>query len=379
MSAAGPGGAGCEWDVPIVDAHHHFWDLARNPHPWLRDLPMIPFRYGDYGALRGRDFLPADYDAAAAGLPVAATVTMEGEWDPADPLGESRWMSELAAATGRPAAHVSQAWLDRADAPAVLSALAAMPLVRGVRHKPRAAPSARDIERGAPGSMGDPRWRAGYALLARYGLQFELQTPWWHLDEALDLIAAHPETPLVLNHTGLPSDRSVEGLAGWRAAMRRLAGAPRVSVKISGLGLAGRPWKIEDNIGIVRDTVALFGVERCMFASNFPVDGLCGDLRTIFEGFARAVSDLPRKARAALFHDNAVRIYRLAARPAVPSGDPACSGVEGAASMQGGGSGQARAATRWFEPGAARGARRSGPRLPAGHSARTALIGRGSP
>ena len=56
--------------------------------------------------------------------------------------------------------------------------------------------------------MSDPRWREGYALLSQHGLHFELQAPWWHLDEALELVAAHPETSLILNHTGLPTDRS---------------------------------------------------------------------------------------------------------------------------------------------------------------------------
>jgi predicted TIM-barrel fold metal-dependent hydrolase len=298
--------------LPIIDAHHHFWDLARNPHPWLQREPPIPFRYGDYGALRGRNFLPPEYDAVAEGHRVVATVTMEGEWDPADTLGEARWMTRLAAETGRPAAHVAQAWLDRGDIADVLAAYAAMPLVRGVRHKPRTAARPDMVERGARGGMGDPLWRAGYALLAQAGLHFELQAPWWHIDEALDLIAAHPEVKLVLNHTGLPADRSEEGLAGWRAAVRRLATAPQASVKISGLGLKGQRWRLADNRAIIRDTIEIFGVARCMFASNFPVDGLCGSFDTIYSGFKAATADLPRRDRLALFHDNAIRIYRLA-------------------------------------------------------------------
>lgn len=304
-------GAAPTFDLPIIDPHHHFWDLDRNPHPWLRDLPMIPFRYGDYSALRGRNFLPADYDAATAGIPVVATVTMEGEWDPADPLGEAQWMAELAARTGRPAAHVAQAWLDRADLGQMLRGLARLPLVKGVRHKPRAAATPADVVHGATGSMSDPRWRAGYAELAAHGLHFELQTPWWHLDEALGLAMDYPGTALVLNHTGLPADRSSAGLAGWQAAMRRLAAAPQVSVKISGLGLHGQPWRAEDNAGIIRDTIDIFGWDRCTFASNFPVDGLCGGMEQIYAGFATAVAHLPREQRAALFHDNAVRVYRL--------------------------------------------------------------------
>ena len=82
-------------------------------------------------------------------------------------------------------------------------------------------------------------------------------------------------------------------------------------LKISGLGLAGKPWRVEDNAPVVRDAIAIFGAERCMFASNFPVDGLVGSFDTIFGGFAAAVADRPLETQRALFHDNACRIYRL--------------------------------------------------------------------
>jgi predicted TIM-barrel fold metal-dependent hydrolase len=294
----------------IVDAHHHFWDLAHNYHPWLCDEPMIPFRYGDYSTIR-KSFLPEDYRRASRGQNVVATVTMEGEWNPRDPAGESRWMQTVADRCGFPQAHVAQAWLDADDVPEVLAAQAAIPLVRSVRHKPRAAAAPDRVEPGAPGSMGDPRWRRGFALLKDFDLHFDLQTPWWHLYEAADLAEAFGETLIVLNHTGLPNDRSPEGLAGWRAAMRAFAARPNTVVKISGLGLPNRPWLLADNRPIIRDTIEIFGVDRCMFASNFPVDGVIADFGTIYSGFKQAVADLPEPDRKKLFHDNAVRVYRL--------------------------------------------------------------------
>jgi len=142
-------------------------------------------------------------------------------------------------------------------------------------------------------------------------LHFELQTPWWHLDAAVELAHDFPATPMVLNHTGLPSDRSVEALNGWRAAMARLAREPNVAVKISGIGLPGQAWTVANNGPIIPDTIAMFGTERCMFASNFPVDGLAGSFDGIFTGFKQATSALPAASRRQLFHDNAVRIYRL--------------------------------------------------------------------
>jgi predicted TIM-barrel fold metal-dependent hydrolase len=183
--------------------------------------------------------------------------------------------------------------------------------VRSVRHKPRAAPSPVQVVPGAPGSMGDPKWRAGYALLAQHDLSFDLQTPYWHLAEAAELARDFPATQIILNHTGLPADRSAAGLDAWRAAMRTLAATPNVAVKISGLGQRGHRWTVEANGGIVRDTIAIFGVARCMFASNFPVDSLCADFDTIYSGFKTITADMAAADRRKLFHDNAVRFYRL--------------------------------------------------------------------
>ena len=297
-------------DLAIIDAHQHFWDLERNYHPWLRDEPMIPFRYGDYRALK-RNYLPDDYRADSQNHTIAGTVYMEAEWNPADPLGETRWIEQLHAETGLPTAMVTQAWLDRDDVADVLAAQSQSPLVRGIRHKPKAAASAAEVRAGAAGSMSDPRWRAGYALLEEYGLSFDLQTSYWHLYEAAELAGDFPKIPMIINHTGLPADRSAAGLNNWRSALRAVAEQPNTALKISGLGLPGKPWRLSDNQDIILDAIALFGVERCLFASNFPVDGLCGDFDTIINGYKQAVADFEPAEQRLLFHDNAVRIYRL--------------------------------------------------------------------
>jgi predicted TIM-barrel fold metal-dependent hydrolase len=187
--------------------------------------------------------------------------------------------------------------------------------VRGIRHKPRAAPSPAGVRAGARGSMGDPAWRRGFALLERYGLSFDLQTPWWHLAEAAALARDFPNTQIILNHTGLPADRTPAGLAGWRRAMRTLAAEPNVAVKISGLGQPGQPWTVAANGPIVRDTIAIFGIDRCMFASNFPVDRLCADFDTIFSGFKTIVADLSQAEQTSLFCANALKFYRLDTLP----------------------------------------------------------------
>ena len=293
---------------PIVDAHQHFWDIEANYHPWLRDEPPIPFRYGDYRPIRRR-YLPADYFADVGPHQVVKTVYVEAEWDPTDPIGETRYIERLRRETGFPTVMVAQAWLDRADCAAVLEQQAGFDFVRSIRHKPRANASSGES---SPGGMTESAWRAGYARLAPLGLRFDLQTPWWHLAEAAALARDFPDTTIILNHTGLPSDRGAEAVAGWKRAITTLAQCPNAVIKISGLGQRGQPWTVGANRAIVLAAIEAFGVERALFASNFPVDGLCASFDTIFSGFRQIVADFSAGEQRALFHDNAVRLYAIA-------------------------------------------------------------------
>jgi predicted TIM-barrel fold metal-dependent hydrolase len=293
--------------IPIVDAHQHFWNPSVNYHPWLCDEPPIPFRYGDYRSLR-RPYLPAEYLRDAAPYTVAACVYVEAEWSHGAALEELAWIDSLRREGGLPSVAVAQAWLDRPDIAQQLDSLQAFDFVRSIRHKPRSNAGPQD---GAPGGMTDAAWRRGFAELARHGLRFDLQAPWWHLHEAAALAADFPDVQFIVNHTALPADRSAQGIAGWRAALQRAAQCPNIALKISGLGVQGQAWTVAANRDIVLAAIETFGVDRCMFASNFPVDSLCATFAQVFDGFATIVQDFSEAERRALFHDNAARIYAI--------------------------------------------------------------------
>ncbi|PWV97761.1 putative TIM-barrel fold metal-dependent hydrolase [Hoeflea marina] len=308
--------------MKIIDAHQHFWDITSNYLPWLCDAEPLPnFRYGDYSALR-RNYMPADYRRDSEGFEVIGGVFVETEWDPGDPLGEIAWVKNLAAREALPSVAVGQAWLDRGDAPELLAAYGADGFLRGIRHKPRAVGRPEAVEPGAPGSMGDPAWRRGFRHLAPNGLSFDLQTPWWHLAEARQLADDHGDTVIILNHTGLPSDRSPEGLKGWREALALFAGAPNTLIKISGIGVPGSAWPVEANRPVVLDAIELFGTGRAMFASNFPVDSLVATYREIYSGFDRITGSLTASEREDLFWRTAAEVYR------VPLEQPASKAAE---------------------------------------------------
>jgi len=159
--------------------------------------------------------------------------------------------------------------------------------------------------------MQDERWLRGFALLEKYRLSWDLRVPFWHLGEAAAVARAFPKTAIVLNHTGFPWDRSEEGLRAWRQGMETLAREPNVHVKVSEFGLRDRAWDYDSNRRVVSDALAIFGVERAIFASNFPVAGLRIGYGALVAAMNRIVGDLSPADRERFFWKNAKAFYRL--------------------------------------------------------------------
>ena len=146
-------------------------------------------------------------------------------------------------------------------------------------------------------------------MLKKYKLHFDLQTPWWHLDDATKLAKDFPDTIIILNHTGLPADRSKEGLGNWKANLESFAEQPNTAIKISGICVPGKQWTVKLNKSIILDTINIFGYQRCMFASNFPVDGVLASFDDIYYGFKEIISEMSDDKIKCLFHDNAIKYY----------------------------------------------------------------------
>ncbi len=296
-------------DDYIVDAHQHFQDIGRYSYPWLS--PDQPHKLeGDLTPIR-RNFLPADYQNETAGLGIEKTVHVQNEWNPHDPVGETIWLSHLAETTGLPTAIVGYAELSSPDIDAILSAHSAHQRVRGIRQilNWHENPNLRVASR--PDLMEQAAWRQGFSSLAMLGMSFDLQLYWPQMTMAFELAQDFKATQIILNHFGMPIDRSTEGLMQWSSALRYLSRADNVSVKLSGFGLGHPRWSLADTVPLLLEVIKIFGPDRIMFGSNLPVDLLFSNTTTILTALDRAIAGLAPDDRNKIRRLNAERIYRI--------------------------------------------------------------------
>lgn len=298
--------------MQVVDPHIHFWDADTLRYSWL-DAAQPAFS-GDTARLPkvyGPDALFAD---SAAEIDVLKVVHVEAIHDAWTSPTEVDWLQALAddpLSSGKPEGIVAGVDLLRADAGALLADAAAHRNVRGIRQvlnrhgDPRYNYVALDY-------LSEPRWLKHFRLLREFGLSFDLQLYPSQVDTASALIEANAQTPFIVNHAGMFVDRdTVGGYRAWRDGLRRLARHANVSVKISGLAMFDHHWTVESFRPYVLETIDAFGVPRCMFASNFPVDRLHASYAALWNAYAKIVAGATAAEQRALFVENAERIYRI--------------------------------------------------------------------
>ena len=291
----------------IIDAHHHIWRLT--DLPWLAG-PPVPRIFGDYAALR-RDYPVDEFVAAVRPHGVVKSVYVQVNVAPRAEIDEVAWVQSVADQHGFPHAIVGYADLAARDLAATLDRQLAFANLRGIRQQLHwhETPLYRFASR--PDLMNDPAWRAGLAEVARRGLVFELQVFASQMADAAALARDFPQLTFVLLHAGMLEDRSAEGWARWRRGMAALAACPNVVTKLSGLGTFEHQCSVALWRPVIEETVALFGAERCLFGSNFPIESLWTAYTTLIGVMRDCLAGCTPDERRAIWHDNAQRIYRL--------------------------------------------------------------------
>jgi len=289
---------------PVVDAHHHLWDLSKGCHPWLAPAT------GQTGLL-ARDQLPDDYLRAACGHNVVATVHIEAGWDPDDPHGEVAWLDALKRPAGLATRYVAFARLAAPDITETLGRHAAHKRIVGIREILSREPVTAHGNARSGEQMDDPVWRRGLAKLAPLGLSFDMLIRPWQLGAALRLARDFPDTSFILNHCGSPVDRSKEGMTEWKRGLGALAQAQNVGVKISDLVAYDPRWTLESLSEVVLHCLECFGPQRSMLASDHPVETMHASFDETYRAFKIILAKLTSAELHAIFCGNAARYYKI--------------------------------------------------------------------
>jgi predicted TIM-barrel fold metal-dependent hydrolase len=292
---------------PMIDTHHHIW--RRADVAWLAD-PPIPRMFGDYFGLR-RDYPVEEWMNDILPEGAVKSVHVTAMWGPGRALDETQWLQSVAERHGFPHGIVCNADLAAADADAALKAQKAFPNLRGVRQM--LYWDAEPVRQAAPRAdfCNDKDFRRGFALLEKYELSFELQVYAHQAKHAVELIKAFPNVKMILVHAGMLTARTSEAINEWRAALAAMAAFPNLHVKLSGLGMYSNGTAYAQARQVIRDVIQIFGVERTIYGSNFPLEKLHASYADFFEIYRKVLCEYTEAEQRAVFHDNAVKFYRL--------------------------------------------------------------------
>jgi predicted TIM-barrel fold metal-dependent hydrolase len=296
--------------LAVVDAHLHLWDVGRTRYPWMDDPHL--------GESLRQNYLPPDFRLDAAEVDVLATVHVQAEVDHAiDPVEETAWLSGLAALSpDEPVPTVCVGYADLRDPRLgdVLDRHQEHAFFRGVRQEAWYDPGSTRADILTFNLLEDPAWEAGLRRLSDRGLSFDLLVFPHQLELASDVFSRLPGLTVILGHTGGPMPETDQGLREWRGGLHRFAErVPNAVIKLSGMSFisGGAPWDVARMRPIVREAIEIFGPERSLFSSNWPVERMATSYSTLWSAYDEMTVDFSPSERAALFVDNAVKAYRI--------------------------------------------------------------------
>jgi len=290
---------------PVVDTHHHIW--LRKDVPWLAE-PPIPRMFGDYFGIR-RDYPVEEFMLDVQPQGVTKSVHVTANWG--RPLEESRWLQSIADKHGFPHGIVANADLTDPDIDVKLKEQKQFPNMRGVRQMLYwdSDPVRQSVPR--PDFCNAPEFRRGFALLEKHDLSFELQVYAGQAAYAAELIKAYPNVRIILVHAGMLTARNTQAIEQWRSALTTMAAFPNLHVKLSGLGMFNGGVTLPQARQVIRDTIQIFGIERTIYGSNFPLEKLHASYADFFGVYRTVLAEYSEAKQRAVLHDNAVKFYRL--------------------------------------------------------------------
>jgi len=284
--------------LPVIDAHQHLWDLTKFKLGWLKKGDPLDAR-----------FTPKEYDAAVAGLNVVKSVYMEVDVIEEQQQAEVDYVTALckggkttmaaAVVSGRPASPKFASYVGQFKGSKYIKG------VRQVLH----------VDATPAGFCLKKEFITGVQLLGELGLSYDLCMRATDLGDAAKLASKCPDTRFILDHCGNPQHKfTQEQTDQWKKDLATVAANPNVVCKISGFLANGWPkgkWTADDIAPVVNGTIEAFGVDRCLFAGDWPVVTLAGTFKEWLTAVRAILANRPEADQKKILHDNAAKLYGI--------------------------------------------------------------------
>ncbi|MCZ6679936.1 MAG: amidohydrolase family protein [Candidatus Poribacteria bacterium] len=280
-------------DFPIVDTHIHLWDPNVLRYPWLEDTPFL-----------NKPYLLEDYRKACGPIDVDTMVFVQCDTHPDDSLKEAEWVASLAKVDARLKGIVAWAPLETGEgARAHLEKLTENPAVKGIR---------RLIQSESLEFCLQSDFIKGVQMLEEFGLSFDICIYHPHLANTIEFVKQCPNVQFILDHIGKPDIKN-QLFEPWKREIKTLSSLPNVHCKVSGLVTEAdfEKWTPEDLKPYIDHVIDCFGFDRAIYGSDWPVAAQATEYPRWVETLARAVEGCSDDELGKLFHDNAIRFYRL--------------------------------------------------------------------
>ena len=287
--------------LDFVDAHVHFYDMQHAELYYAHWQPGVPHPTLGWQMqkLANRNYLAEDYIAETRNANVTKAVHVQAAIGSKDPVKETEWLQQAADRTGFPHGIIAHAELRDPNVESVLERHCEFPNMRGIR----------DFSYGD--YLVEPDFHRGFALLEKYNLVSSMPAQWQDMEKLQNLAAKFPNITIVVDHTGSPEERSDEYFKNWRRGMTIAAEAANIRCKISGLGMGDNNWTVSSIRPYVLHSIEAFGIDRCFFATNWPVDWLWSSYDAVVDAYTEIIAAFSHDEQADLLSKNAEKLYAI--------------------------------------------------------------------
>ena len=299
--------------IAIVDSHHHLWDLNSNKthYPWLSSNEEKAF-FGNFKSIK-KSYLLDDYLNDAKNLNLIKSIHVQAEHDENNPIEETKWLQNISDNNNLkiPNGIVAFADFSKETVSDILDQHLDYKNVRGIRQilsfdrdRPQYSHAKKDY-------LKDELWIENFKHITNRELSFDIQIYPHQFDDAARLAKRYSDVLFILNHTGEPCFQTEEYKEYWMRKMKSLAENDNFVCKISGLGMFNANWTVTSTKYFVLKTIEIFGIDRCMFGSNFPVDKIFNTFDNYWNSYFEIVKNFSQDEHDKIFLKNAEKFYRI--------------------------------------------------------------------